>query len=232
MTTAVATPTESSPQDPAPARRHSHIGPVLGAVSLVVGAALNTAQSVISTVIDRPDDIADQITYANAHQATWATLCIVGLLAVPFMAIGFIAACQELATRSRKVAYVAGTLLVLGMWGFLVIQAAELIQFTAMINPEGQSTAVYMDSLDEDVLLGVMFGGPFFIGTVLGMLVLSIALLFRGGVPRWIPGAWLAFIVLDFTVGGVGPVDPHWLYLAGAVGLAAHLLRGRVAARR
>jgi hypothetical protein len=58
------------------------------------------------------------------------------------------------------------------------------------------------------------------------MLTLTIGLLVKGcGVPRWIPGAWLVFIVLDFSVGGVGPVDPHWLYLAGAVGLAVHLAR-------
>ena len=37
--------------------------------------------------------------------------------------------------------------------------------------------------------------------------------------------AWLVFIVVDFTVGPLGPVDPHWLYLAGAVGIGAHLLR-------
>ena len=55
--------------------------------------------------------------------------------------------------------------------------------------------------------------------------------LVRGGVPRWIPGLWMLFIVWDFTIGAVGPVDPHWLYLAGAVGLAAHLVRRGTAAR-
>jgi hypothetical protein len=44
-------------------------------------------------------------------------------------------------------------------------------------------------------------------------------------VPRWIPATWVAFIVLDFSIGAVGPVDPHWLYFLGAVGLAVHLAR-------
>ena len=42
---------------------------------------------------------------------------------------------------------------------------------------------------------------------------------------KTLPAAWLAFIVLDFSIGAVGPVDPHWLYFAGAVGLAHHVLR-------
>jgi hypothetical protein len=83
-----------------------------------------------------------------------------------------------------------------------------------------------MQSLQEDTLLGALFALPFMAGTVLGMLVLTIGLLARGaGVPRWIPGVWLVFIVLDFTVGAVGPVDPHWLYFLGAAGLAHHVLK-------
>jgi hypothetical protein len=32
-------------------------------------------------------------------------------------------------------------------------------------------------------------------------------------------------------VGAVGPVDPHWLWLAGALGLAAHVARSGSVAR-
>ena len=232
MTTPVVTPAETSPVSPLPSRRGSHIGPVLGAVSLVVGATLNTAQSVLATIIDRPAEVADQILLANERTALVVTMCVVGTVAVPFMAVGFLAACQELARRSRLVARVAGVLLLLGMWGFLAIQIGSLVQVTAMLDPAGETAAVYLDNLDESVLVGAMFGAPFLVGTVLGMLTLTIGMLVRGGVPSWIPGAWLVFILLDFSIGPVGPVDPHWLYLAGAAGLATHLLRGRAAARR
>ena len=77
-------------------------------------------------------------------------------------------------------------------------------------------------------LLGAVFGMPFMVGAVLGMLTLTLGLLVKSaGVPRWIPALWLAFIVLDFSIGAVGPVDPHWLYLVGAVGLAHHITRDR-----
>ena len=96
-----------------------------------------------------------------------------------------------------------------------------------MLDPDGgMAAAEWMHGLDSSPLLAVVFGIPFMAGCVLGMLTLTIGLLVKGaGVPRWIPAAWLAFIVLDFSIGGVGPVDPHWLYFAGAVGLAHHVTR-------
>ena len=109
-----------------------------------------------------------------------------------------------------------------GLW----FDGHELIQLTAMFDPEGAAAATYLDGMDADVLLGVLFGAPFMMGAFFGVLLLSIALLVKGaGVPRWIPASWLVFILLDFSIGSVGPVDPHWLYLLGAVGLAVHLGR-------
>lgn len=232
MTTSVSPTTGLPALSPTRVARRSHIGPRLGAVALVLGAGANTAQAVLAQVVDRPDDVVDQITLANERTGLVGALVVVGLLAVPFMALGFVAAAQELARSSRRLGVLAGSLLVLGMWGFLGMQVAGLVQLSAMLDPAGAATATYLDGMQDSALLGVLFGLPFFLGTVLGMLVLTVGLLVRGDLPRWVPGAWLVFIVLDFSVGAVGPVDPHWLYLAGAVGLAGHLLRGRVGTGR
>jgi hypothetical protein len=43
--------------------------------------------------------------------------------------------------------------------------------------------------------------------------------------PRWVPVALLAFIVIDFGTGPVGPIDPHWLFLAAAIGVAHRVLK-------
>lgn len=230
MTTAAVTPTEGRPLEEHQ-RSRSHIGARLGAVSLILGAGLEAVQGTVERIIDRPDSVAGQIALASDHPTAFATVTVAAVLAVPFLAIGFIAAAQELARRSRKVAFVAGGLLTLGMWGYLAVQTADLFLFAAMSDPANESAATYLDSLDDEVLLGVVYSGPFLIGSVVGLLVLTIAMLVRGGVPRWIPGAWLAYLVLDFGFFDPGPVDPSWLLFAGAVGLAAHLLRGRVTAR-
>lgn len=207
-------------------RRPAPFGRGLAIAGLVVGAGGNTAQAALGQLLDRPDEVSDQITLANQHPTLVTIMCVVGTVAVPFMAIGFLAAARFLRGAMRRTGTVSAVLLMLGMWGFMAVQTAELIQLTAMLDPEGAPAATYLADMDSSALLGVLFGAPFMIGCFFGVLMLSIALLVKGaGVPRWIPASWLVFILLDFSIGSVGPVDPHWLYLLGAVGFAVHLGR-------
>jgi len=202
----------------------------LAAAALVIGAAGNTLQAVLGQVVGgRPETLSEQVALANGRTGLVVAMSLAGLLAVPFMAAGFVAASHLLARRSRRTGWVAGTLLVLGMWGFLGVQTTELVQITALLDgAQGVAAAQWMQGLDAVPLLGAVYGLPFMAGTVIGMLALTIGLLVRGaGVPRWVPAVWLSFIVVDFSIGAVGPVDPHWLYLAGAVGLAHHIVRDR-----
>jgi hypothetical protein len=216
----------TDPVGAAPQRRTVPFGARLAAVGLVVGASGNTLQAALGNAVERPDEVADQIRVFNEHEALFTTMHLSGTLAVPFMAIGFITAAHLLARRAPRTGWAAGTLLVLGMFGFLAIQVAELIQLTAMLDPSGEAAATYLHGMDGNLLLAVTFGAPFMIGAPLGVIVLSIGLLVVGArVPRWIPATWLVFILLDFSIGAVGPVDPHWLYLVGAIGLAHHVLR-------
>ena len=224
MTTIDTRPTETAT---APARRTVPFGPTLAAAGLVLGAGGNTLQPLLLKVLGgRPETVAEQAELANEHTGLVSAMSLSGTLAVPFMAIGFIAAAHLLSRSARRTGIVAGILLMLGMWGFVTVQSIELVQITAMVEPGGMAAAEWLQSVDASPLLVVVFGAPFMLGCVLGMLTLTIGLLVKGaGVPRWIPAAWLAFIVLDFSIGAVGPVDPHWLYFAGAVGLAHHILR-------
>ena len=229
-TTAAITPAVTIEPAAGTRRRFVPFGATFAAVTLVAGAAGNTAQAVLTQVLGgRPETIEEQVALAAESPGLVTAMSVSGLVALPFMVLGFVAASHLLARRARRTGRAAGTLLVLGMWGFLGLQLSGLIQIRALLAGEaGLAAATWMQELQSDTLLGVLFALPFFAGTVLGMLVLTIGLLVRGaGVPRWIPGVWLAFIVLDFTIGAVGPVDPHWLYLLGAVGLANHVLKDK-----
>ncbi len=213
-----------APGRDATARHPVPVGPRLAATALLLGSGGNLLQAVLGQVVERPDEVADQVRVFNEHEVAITTMHVAGTLAVPFMAIGFVVAAHLLARSARRTGWTAGWLLAIGMFGFMAVQTAELIQLTAILDPAGRDAATYLQAMDSSPVLAVVFGLPFMAGTVLGMLVLSIGLLVRGaGVPRWIPATWLLFIVLDFTIGSVGPVDPHWLYFAGAVGLAHHV---------
>jgi hypothetical protein len=70
---------------------------------------------------------------------------------------------------------------------------------------------------------------PFLLGMFGGVATLTLGLFRSAGVPRWVPACWALFLPLDLLAAGAGPVDPHWLFLAGAVGIA---LAGRAAAEK
>lgn len=210
----------------APAR--APVAARLAAAALVVGSAGNLGQAVLLQLVGgRPKSVEDRMTLAADHGTTYAIACLLGLVAVPLMAIGFWSAARLLAQRLRKTGIVAGVMLVAGMWGFQCIQVVESVQLAAMLDgsAQGREAALWLDGV-FDHWLPMVFGVPFLLMTPPGMMVLTIAALITAAFPRWIAAAWLVFIVVDFAVGPVGPVDPHWLYFGGAVGLAAHMLQG------
>ncbi len=147
----------------------------------------------------------------------------------PVLAPSF-AAAKVVLPAARRTAVTAGVLLLAGMWGFLGMHVVNLLQLPAARLDGAPGAAALLEQAQADPVLGLMFLLPFLVGCSVGLLVLVVGLFRTAGLPRWIPAAWLLFLVLDFAVRPGGPVDPHWLFLAGAVGIAVQVLRGRVAA--
>ena len=220
MTTTVAPLTPARPAaGPLPGRR-------LAVAGLLVGATLNTAEAVLGQFLPaRPEGLEDQLRGVAEHTALYGVRAVLGTLAVPFMLIGFLAAARLLAAHARRTGLAAGTLLAAGMWGFLGVHVIGLLQLPLAGSGDLAAAAGVLADAQSSPVLGLLFMLPFLAGCVAGMLTLTIGMLATGAAPRWVAASWLLFIVLDFSVGAVGPFDPHWLFLAGAVGLALHLTR-------
>jgi hypothetical protein len=202
------------------------VGRRLAVTGLVVGAGLNTAEAVLLQLLpDRPEGTADQLRLVAENAGLFGTRAVLGTLAVPFMVVAFLAAARLLALRARRTAFAAGTLLVTGMWGFLGMHVLGLQQLPASTLEDPAAAAAVLDTAQSSPVLAALFLVPFLAGCVLGLVLLTVGMLRTGVVARWIPATWLAFVLLDFSVGSVGPVDPHWLWLAGAVGMAGHVVR-------
>ncbi len=222
------TATTSATQDTLPGARHRRvpIGRQLAIAALVLGAAGNTAEAVLGSIVgDKPEAVTDQLSLVSERPVLVSTMVVVGTLAVPFMAVGFVAAARALHRSAPRLAWLSGSLLVVSMWGFLGMHTLDLIGLVALMEGDAAAASFLSNEVYGNTLLEVLFGQPFFVGAVLGMLTLTIGLLVTRAVPRWIAACWLVFLLLDFSIGGIGPIDPHWLFLAGAVGLAAHLHR-------
>ncbi|HJX43620.1 MAG TPA: hypothetical protein VJ352_08070 [Geodermatophilus sp.] len=220
------------PAAPAPARATGPVGRRLAVTGLVVGSVLNTAEAALLQFLpERPEAVVDQLALVGEHAGVFTTRLVTGTLAIPFMAIAFLAAAGLLATRMRRTAYAAGALLLAGMWGFVGIHLMGYLQLPASQAGDLDAAAALLYAAEAHPVFLALFLAPFLLGTTLGMVTLTVGMLRSGVVARWIPAAWLVFIVLDFSVGAVGPVDPHWLWLAGALGLALHIARAGDLAR-
>jgi hypothetical protein len=66
---------------------------------------------------------------------------------------------------------------------------------------------------------------PHLIGSFLGVILLSIACWRSGVFPKAPLALLVAFLVWDFLLPSVGPLEPHLLLMVALVWLGAHLAR-------
>ena len=202
-------------------------GRTIAATALVIGAGLNTAESVLGRALlgEKPEKSTELMALLAQNEGTRTLVSVLGTLAIPFMFAGFIALAHLLRRGARRTANAALALLGLGMWGFLGMHIVSLTEVPVLRAVGVEQAAAVMDEIQSTPLLGALFLVPFLAGTFVGMVTLALGLLKTRVLPGWIPAALLTFIVLDFSVGPVGLVDPHWLWLAAAAGAAAAILR-------
>ena len=209
--TATSTSTPPVPSVAGPSRA--------GLAALVVGAALNTAQAVLTRRLPGGDTPADRLAEADAHPGMVLGLILTGLAGVVLLLPGLQSAARLVRPHAPRTARLGSVLLFAGTLGFLGLHVLMLVSYTlAGMDDRGAALAA-AEHLDRAPLLLVVVA-PFLIGMFGGVAVLTVGLLRSAGVPRWVPACWALFLPLDLLAAGSGPVDPHWLFLAGAVGIA------------
>jgi hypothetical protein len=197
-----------------------------GAFALVAGAALNTAQAVLLRAFSTGDSPAARLADGDAHPAMVLAMILTGLLGVVLLVIGLQHAARVVRPHAPRTARIGAVLAFVGTLGFLGVHALMLVTY-ALVGMEDRAAALaVLEHLERAPVLLVLFA-PFLIGMFGGVAALTVGLFRSAGVPRWVPACWALFLPLDLFAAGASPVDPHWLFLAGAVGVA---LAGRSAA--
>ena len=195
---------------------------------LVAGSLATTALLSTLWTLTEPDLTGDYESWLGAMADAGGRAQLSGLAFVlaqlPFM-VGMAGLARWL--QPSRLAVVGGVLAVLGGFGHAVYGGVMLTQ-TAMAEDRA-NVAVFAGLLEqlegEPVLLPFMVLG--LLGTVLGVLLLSIAWWRSRTAPRWVAPALWAFLVVEF----VGTNISQWaaylallLYLTALFAIAARLV--------
>lgn len=208
-----------------PLTRATRIGVGL---SLVTAGLTNGLAQYLGEVL-KPDDLEDfsaQIRWGVDHpvlHVTEQTALLVSMLVLPLGFLGLASITRWTAPRLTAAAIV---LTLWGMWGFHNVVA--LGYGAGTVGPEviGVDAAVALnDGYIEHTGTLITALLPHLIGSFFGLLLLAIAGMRGGPLPRTPFVLLIAFLVWDFFLPALGPLEAHVL-LAVALGwLGIHVLR-------
>ena len=215
--TDVGQATEAIPR-PAPIGRRLAIG------ALVVGSTLNLAEALIGRFVGQGESVAASLE-AWAERPTLAAIGLaVGTVAVPFLILALVAMAQLVRPRMPRLGATAMGLAFAGGLGFFGIHAVSVVDHAAVDQPDRGAMVALIESAQSS-WLGLLIVLPFMLGLVGSVLLISVGYLRTRVVPVWIPVVLLLFLVLDFGGFPIGPVDPHWLFVAASLGVAVAVAR-------
>jgi len=193
---------------------HRLLGTTAVAVLLVVAAALDTLEQVLSPLTSsstRADVLA-----ISQHQARFEVSVLVGVLATALFLPGLLGLAARTAERAPVASRIAAGLFCLGFPGFMAIRLGQAFELQGVRDDLPPSTTAHLVDHVSSNPIGMPILIFFLAGTVLGILALGVAA-WRAGLPR--PAAVLvaAFGIVDNVTEGV---VPGWLsHLVLLVGL-------------
>lgn len=174
------------------------------AVSLVAGIALAAISLLLQPEV--PDDPAEYL-----ERLAGATLAPIGLqlfvLSQVFWAIGLVGLGHAASERSPVFGSLGGLFSALGAFGHAVYGGASLVTFSmagyAVESGDVDAALAAFASTQEGAFIPYLVFG--LAGTILGVILIAVALLRSGIAPRWVPIALLAWTVIEFVLPNVLP---------------------------
>ncbi|MBD3923278.1 hypothetical protein IEZ26_01485 [Nocardioides cavernae] len=200
----------------------------LGAGACLIAAGLTNGLGQYVGELLTPDlaDFSAQIRWGADHPAVHTaeqTALLVSMLALPLGLLGLANVTRWAAPRLTAVGIV---LTLWGMWGFHNVVALGYAAGTVGPGAIGTDSAValnegFLDHLGTTVTALL----PHLLGSFLGLMLLAIAGLRSVSLPRAPLVLLIAFLVWDFLLPSVGPLEPHLLLAVALVWLGVALVR-------
>ncbi|HWC24285.1 MAG TPA: hypothetical protein VG502_18470 [Flexivirga sp.] len=172
----------------------------IGLVTLVTGAALLAVARLLADPGGSPADRIEQMTHHDV-QVTVSALCAVTGFAA--LMAGLLTVASAVRGRGAILAAVGSGLVIAGGVGFAVLSAVDFSTLAATHAGPRSAMVSYLGALDSSPGILIVTGLAM-VGYMFGPFVVTLAGRRAGFVPRWLPWATLAVLILQPVAEGAG----------------------------
>jgi hypothetical protein len=199
---------------------------IVAGLSLVAAGLFNGLPQALVAAVTGDLSFGEQIAWGAEHSVVHGleqtALVVSSLVMLPGL-LGLAHVCRF---RVPALTAVATVLVVWGMWGFGNVLAMGYVAGTVAPSVLSVDAAVLLnEGLSEHAGTVAVALVPHLVGSFLGLLLLSVAMWRSGVFPRVAVALLVAFLIWDFGLPMLGPVDAHVLLVVAWVWLGVHLLR-------
>jgi Domain of unknown function (DUF4386) len=174
------------------ARALAVTGLIAGPLLLCAGALVDPAWT---------DDSAAYLREVAAAEGRYAAAGVLSTVGALLMVAGTLAVARLMRGRRVTLGQLGASLLAVGLIGMSAGMAFNGFDIALAGFDDRQAAVALYEELEDSVLLNLFWMLFFFVGVVLGSLLLAIALFRRRIVPIWSPLLLVAAIVLGFASG-------------------------------
>lgn len=199
---------------------------IVAGLALVAAGLLNGLPQAVIAAVTGDIGFDEQIAWAAEHTTAHTleqTALVLSSLVMPIGLLGLAHVCRF---RAPVLTAVATPLVVWGMWGFANVLAMGYVTGTVTPSVLSVDDAVALnDGLVDHPGVVATALVPHLIGSFLGLILLGAAAWRARAVPRTTVVLLIAFLVWDFLLPPLGPVDAHVLLVVAWAWMGVHLLR-------
>jgi hypothetical protein len=199
---------------------------IAAGVCLIAGALLNGLPQLVVHVLSGDLSFDEQIAWGAQHPTAHALEQTALVLSSLVMPVGLLGIAHVTRFHARVLTAIATPLVLWGMWGFANVLAMGYVTGTVAPSVLSVEQAVQLnEGLGETPGVLVTALLPHLVGSFLGLLLLAVAAWRSGAFPRTAAALLVGFLVWDFLLPPLGPVDAHVLLLVAWVWFGVRLLR-------
>jgi hypothetical protein len=199
---------------------------IAAGICLIAAALLNGLPQLVVHALSGDLTFDEQIAWGAEHPLAHGleqTALLVSSLVMP---LGLLGVAHVTRFRARVLTAIATPLVLWGMWGFANVLAMGYVSGTVAPSVFSVEQAVQLnEELGETPGVLATALVPHLVGSFLGLLLLAAAAWRSGAFPRTAAVLLVGFLVWDFLLPPLGPVDAHVLLVVAWVWFGVRLLR-------